>query len=104
MTLDYINFYTRAVPWLVGAGLAYIICGIQAKKIKIELSPFWIMCGWIVSTGLCLGALYGIVPFTDYDYTTLEAAFYLSFHRVMWALGLAWVVFACVQGYGGKTW
>lgn len=41
--------------------------------------------------------------FADYEYTTLESAFYLAFHRVGWGLGLAWIVFACVHGYGGPV-
>jgi len=31
----------------------------------------------------------------------LEEAFYLTFTRMAWPLGLCWVVFACMQGYGG---
>jgi len=32
---------------------------------------------------------------------TLNEAFYVSLSRIAWPLGLSWVVFACMQGYGG---
>ena len=38
------------------------------------------------------GAVWG------YDLT----AFYTAVSRFAWSLGVAWVVFACVTGYGGK--
>lgn len=31
----------------------------------------------------------------------LNEAFYVSLSRIAWPLGLSWVVFACMQGYGG---
>lgn len=36
-----------------------------------------------------------------YDDSVLASAFYESFSRVGWACALAWLVFACTQGYGG---
>lgn len=35
--------------------------------------------------------------------TLLERAFYDSFSRVSWAIALAWIIFACVNGYGGPV-
>lgn len=57
--------------------------------------------GWLAAAGLCLGSLYGITAFTDFEWTRLEAAFYAAFQRTMWGLGLAWLTVACVAGYGG---
>lgn len=33
--------------------------------------------------------------------TLLENAFYESFSRISWSIALAWIIFACVHGYGG---
>lgn len=38
---------------------------------------------------------------TNPGYTLGESVFYLTFHKLFWGLALAWVVFACVNGYGG---
>lgn len=60
--------------------------------------------GWILSTLLMIGSFNTMTVFTQLPatYTSLEAAFYLGFHRLGWSLGLAWIIFACVTGYGGK--
>ncbi len=34
--------------------------------------------------------------------TMTESVFYNCFHKIGWSLALAWVVFSCVHGYGGK--
>ncbi len=52
--------------------------------------------------------VYGLYPYNspddDYfkDMDTDLGAFYESCHRFAWSLALAWVVLACVTGYGGK--
>lgn len=58
--------------------------------------------GWITAIGISVGSMYGVRAFTDFEYTTLESAFYVPLHRIGWTLGLAWIVFACYYGYGGK--
>lgn len=37
-----------------------------------------------------------------YNYDRLGTAFYLAIHRPAWCVGLAWVIFACMKGRGGK--
>lgn len=104
MEIDYTKFYMRASPYLIGIGAGYLTCRIQTENIKIKLASRWVVMGWIVATCLCLSSVYGIVPFTDFiknEYSNVDAAFYLSLGRVAWGLGLAWIVLACLHGYGG---
>jgi peptidoglycan/LPS O-acetylase OafA/YrhL len=35
--------------------------------------------------------------------TLLAATLYNTFKRLVWALSLGWVIFACVKGYGGPV-
>lgn len=60
--------------------------------------------GWILSTLLMIGSFNTMTYFTQLPvtYTSLEGAFYLGFHRLGWSLGLAWIIFACITGYGGN--
>jgi peptidoglycan/LPS O-acetylase OafA/YrhL len=39
----------------------------------------------------------------DYVYEPIGAAFYGGFHRLGWAIGLSWVIFACTKGMGGPV-
>jgi len=36
------------------------------------------------------------------DASDAESAIYVSFSRLGWGVGLAWVTFVCILGYGGK--
>ncbi len=62
--------------------------------------------GWILAfiTGLAVvyGANYSAFLKSGEEKTQVEHVMYSGFHRFCWGLACAWVVFACVKGYGGK--
>lgn len=39
----------------------------------------------------------------DFSPSRLEFALFKSLSKPIWSLGLSWVIFVCVSGYGGKT-
>lgn len=47
--------------------------------------------------------IFGQYPMQQISHTpnTLESAFYESFSRVAWVFALSWIIFVCVNGYGG---
>ena len=62
---------------------------------------------WIASILIGVGVIFGLSHLRHTNRPTLaswdpaEAVLYIGFHKVGWSLALAWVVFACVNGYGG---
>jgi peptidoglycan/LPS O-acetylase OafA/YrhL len=64
-----------------------------------------VLLGWSFTITICLAVIYtlSIAYRPDYVHNPLEAAFYAGFHRLGWSLGLSWIVFACVLGYGGPV-
>ena len=61
-----------------------------------------VLLGWCVAATINLAVLYGLYDVAHGKELTDGAnAIYSSLHRVAWAVGLAWVIFACVTGHGG---
>ncbi len=60
-----------------------------------------------MSTAIILAVIYGLIPYLDE--TAVPAIdptvslFYGSLHRTAWAMAVAWMVYACTKGYGGKS-
>ncbi|XP_017055197.1 nose resistant to fluoxetine protein 6 [Drosophila ficusphila] len=99
----YFSTQTRASPYLVGILFGYFLHENSGKQFK--LSPITVILGWLVALALLFCCLFSMF---DYSATTepppiLEEAFYLTLGRIAWPLGLCWVVFACMQGYGGMA-
>lgn len=51
----------------------------------------------------CLTTVYGIMYFyqDDYVFEKYLASLYTALHRTVWALFIAWIIFACETGYAG---
>lgn len=101
MRLIYYPTHTRMGAWLIG-----VICGYFLhiyKDTKIILSKIVITTGWIISLGIILAIIFGQYNIQQFGHINneIEDAFYDSCSRVGWAIAISWIIFACVQGYGG---
>ena len=64
-----------------------------------------VLCGWVFAIASCMALMYGLLPYRDGSaslnygvgiaYTTLK--------RLTWSVGIAWLTFACLNGYGGEA-
>ncbi|XP_044740250.1 nose resistant to fluoxetine protein 6-like [Chrysoperla carnea] len=97
----YGQVHTRGGPWMIGLVLGYILFQTKHKKIRINkiLAAFL----WLFTVLAILYIIFGIYPKFDFQYSKLYSIIYIGFHRNVWALGLCWIVFACVHGYGGPV-
>ncbi|XP_059481821.1 nose resistant to fluoxetine protein 6-like [Neocloeon triangulifer] len=98
----YVNTPMRAAPYLCGMALGYVL----SKKMQIPVPRWGVALGWFLSMALILGVIFlSWIPYNEsYDselYEPLAAAFFGSFHRLAWSLGLSWIIWACVNGLGG---
>lgn len=59
-----------------------------------------VLVGWLTSISVLLSLVYGLY---ETDLTPIGGAAYSSLSHTAWALGLAWIVVACMTGYGGKS-
>jgi len=100
LSIMYNNTPMRAVPYLVGMALGYVL----SQKIQTPLNRAGVFAGWCLSSAFCLSVIISVlVPYSlNYKYNRLEAAFYAGFHKFGWSVGIAWVIWACANGHGGK--
>ncbi|PSN55337.1 hypothetical protein C0J52_01839 [Blattella germanica] len=101
--LIYTRAYARAGPYLIGIALGYLLHRTKNKAIIIPKTC--VLIGWLMSATICLTVLLGVSIFYDdlHEYNVIESGIYAGLHRPVWALGVAWVIFACVSGYGGPV-
>jgi len=69
----------------------------------------YVASGWLMAVVMGMGVVYGPNvdgrAFTDPQALTSPAKniLYGGLHRLAWGLALAWMVWACVKGYGGES-
>ncbi|XP_033226510.1 nose resistant to fluoxetine protein 6-like [Belonocnema kinseyi] len=90
--------HTRASSWLIGIYLGYIIHSNPAK-----LSKTSVFYGWLGAIGCFIFCIMGqrVCLEESYKYNLTFETTFAMFSRPMWAIGVAWVVFASIYGYGG---
>lgn len=59
---------------------------------------------WIGSTIVWLGVVFSVTVFQNqsYVYNPIVDSLYIALSRPIFSLGIGWIIFACVTGYGGK--
>ncbi|XP_077501440.1 nose resistant to fluoxetine protein 6-like [Amblyomma americanum] len=96
----YIKPYFRIGPFLIGMAAGYVLYRTQGSCI-IRKRYVWL--GWTTCAFMMLGVLYAMWPANTGESvpSVAWAAVYGGFARSIWAMGLAWIIFASVAGYGG---
>ncbi|KAH8347524.1 hypothetical protein KR059_012048, partial [Drosophila kikkawai] len=98
----YYPTHVHATPWLIGFIFGYFLHVTRGKK--FQLSWLSVGLGWILCLALIFTSIFALYPnakWTAAPLSTLAESFYYTLTRVGWPLALCWVVFACMQGYGG---
>ena len=108
----YYRFYTRATPYIWGLILGYL-CNknpdIHRTKGRRKIPQVVIWLGWLVSFGLILTTTFGLVNYWPVDlscatkqcFSASTAITWAMFGRLAWSMGVSWIIFACMNGYGG---
>ncbi|GFY53416.1 nose resistant to fluoxetine protein 6 [Trichonephila inaurata madagascariensis] len=94
----YFKPYSHAGPYCIGLIIGYLL----ATKPDMKLSLPTRIIGWCCAVACNLAVLYGVYEWnTGRDPELVETMLYSSLHRVVWTLGVAWVVVNCANGQGG---
>ncbi|KAK2144916.1 hypothetical protein LSH36_720g00008 [Paralvinella palmiformis] len=93
-------FVLRCGPYFVGIFLGYFLVKYEQKP---NMNKIGVSFGWIIClTAICI-SVYLSYSFTygSGQWSTEAIVAFLSIQRLMFAVGVAWIVFACCTGYGG---
>ena len=59
--------------------------------------------GWFAAFGLAFAVVYGPYTATKHTWSEAENIIYGMTFRLVWAVALCWVIYACHNGYGSKN-
>lgn len=61
--------------------------------------------GWVVSVSFQAAAILTIYPLLQIENkpSNIDEALYYTLHRLLWAIALCYIIFACIHGYGGPV-
>ncbi|XP_792732.4 nose resistant to fluoxetine protein 6 [Strongylocentrotus purpuratus] len=97
--VTYAKPYTRIPTYLVGMVMGYIIFKLREKKVKLR--KIYVLVGWVCALGTLFAVVYGAYGCLNRYIEQWESIIYLTFGRLAWGIGVAWIIFACLNGYGG---
>ena len=101
MQTQYTYSWMRCTVWLTGIGLGYLLHRLRGQQLMLK--PWIWLSGWIAAFAIGISVIFGMrayqmpwEPFSD-----AVAVTYGGLNRTAWGVAVAWVIFACVTGYGG---
>ncbi|GIY56026.1 nose resistant to fluoxetine protein 6 [Caerostris darwini] len=100
--LNAVHVYTptHLGPYCIGMAVGYIIFKHREHKLHKAL----VIVGWCASVVLGLTAVLGVHRFSTGDETSRAmAVLYAAVHRSLFSAAVAWVLYACITGWGGPV-
>lgn len=95
-TWIYFPTHARIGPWMVGITLGYILY--KQRNQRLQISKGVNAALWIASLSILLIVMLTLYPLRlifDNESTLTQNAAYVAFHRLLWAIAIAWIIFAC---------
>ncbi|XP_017046351.2 O-acyltransferase like protein-like [Drosophila ficusphila] len=98
----YLATHNHARPWLVGFLFGYFLHYNKGRKFQVSWMAVW--AGWILCLAMIFTSIFAMYPYAKWravPLSTFGEASYYTLTRLGWSMAICWVVFACMQGYGG---
>lgn len=92
----YYATHARMGSWFVGMTLGFILYNLKSKTVAISKGMNVIL--WILAIGSMVTVMLLSQPLNvrvDNQTHNISNAFYIAFHRLLWAISISWIVFAC---------
>lgn len=87
----------------MGVWLGWILHKTRGKR--VHLPGIAVAVLWTLSTILAIVVIYSVRDWFEpnSNIPKIPGYFYAALGRFSWALVIAWVIFACIKGYGGPV-
>ncbi|CAD6196949.1 unnamed protein product [Caenorhabditis auriculariae] len=97
----YIKPQFRIGPYIIGILLGYQLARYQRVPVKTERSAKTLSLCWVGGIACIFAGLYGLYPSLQGWNWPIYHIVYGAIHRDVFAVGIAWVIYACHTGAGG---
>jgi peptidoglycan/LPS O-acetylase OafA/YrhL len=101
--LLYYPTFARCGPWVIGMTLGFFMYQNREKSHKINKKLSHTL--WILSISIMFLVVLGYFPFQQsenyFEFPNILNATYNSLYRSLWAIAVAFIIFACHNGSGG---
>ncbi|XP_075972641.1 nose resistant to fluoxetine protein 6-like [Anticarsia gemmatalis] len=97
----YIKTHMKMIIYFIGILTGYVLHRIQTEN--YQFSYLMKTFAWITSVILGVVTTFSVTIFYQewYQYSPLEAAAYISLHKLAWGIVNGWLIIACATGNGG---
>ncbi|XP_044728886.1 nose resistant to fluoxetine protein 6-like [Chrysoperla carnea] len=97
----YIKTHMRASSYFLGLLLGYLLYVLQ--KSKFSFNKYMVISGWTVAILAGVSSLCSITYLyeTEDRIHPLAGAFYNVGHKILWNIGIGWIIVACITKNGG---
>uniref|UniRef100_A0A1B6EC68 Nose resistant-to-fluoxetine protein N-terminal domain-containing protein n=1 Tax=Clastoptera arizonana TaxID=38151 RepID=A0A1B6EC68_9HEMI len=98
------KIHLSAGTYFIGMILGLSICRFKQGILKINLPKGAVKQCWFLSTSMITIILYSTAVFQSADDSRPQIldTLYIALSRPMFSLAIAWILFACISGHGGK--
>ncbi|XP_028028597.1 nose resistant to fluoxetine protein 6-like [Bombyx mandarina] len=97
----YIKTHMKMITYCMGLLTGYVLHRIQSTNYQMSylLKSF----AWLISIILGTVTTFSVTLFYQewYEYSNIEAAAYISLHKLAWGIANGWLIIACSTGNGG---
>ncbi|XP_015114800.1 nose resistant to fluoxetine protein 6 [Diachasma alloeum] len=89
--------WLRIGPYMVGLGTSYLVLKMK-NKVNLNKKTVWLL--WTLGAACNIVAVFGLYDRKFY-FSPIPAAIFVAVFRTLWSIGVGWIVFACLNNYGG---
>ena len=98
----YENPYCRINAYLIGVVLGFVLYKKWKVKFKFWIRVYFYSALWIIAGTCCLTMVFGeYQTWNGHPFTKSENILYYMFSRTIYSIGIALMIYACHNGYGG---